>query len=358
VPARRLARKPARTTAEKPKVRALLIINPTSGPNDDSILRVKEIVARLAAHGIKTTVRVKLSKKLARKDAKRFAKKGYPLVIAAGGDGTIAPVAEGLLGTKAALGIIPLGTYNNVATSLGIPADLAQAIALIATGDARSVDVGRVTATGANRKRIFLESATVGLTAAMMPVGQDVKSGRLKSASETLPAALQLTPTATQVYLDKNKTPLEATTLLVEIANAPRSGPGTVTSPDARMDDGALDLALYPEHTHASLKARVVALKTGLPADDPTIQRGRARRIEVRTANPHPVAADSKIVGHTPARFDALAGKLRVITGPGPGLAHQPPPEAVAAVPAPLPTEEPDPAQEAALGLAAPPTSS
>src|SRR5688572_33266857 len=89
----------------KGKARALLIINTKSGPNNDSILRVKEIVARLDAHGVEVDVRVKLRKKQARKMAKRAAKKGCHLIIAAGGDGTVAPIAEGLIGTGAVFGI-------------------------------------------------------------------------------------------------------------------------------------------------------------------------------------------------------------------------------------------------------------
>jgi len=343
----------AQARPPKPRMRALLIINTKSGPNNDSILRVKELVERLTAHGIRADVRVKLRKKYARKDAKKAAKKGYPLVIAAGGDGTIACVAEGLLGTDTVLGIVPLGTYNNVATSLGVPMDVEASIALIASGVVRAVDVGMVTATGANRPRIFIEMAAVGLTAAMMPVGQDVKMGRWQSASEALPAALQMTPTRAEVRLDKAKEGKTASTLLIEIANAPRSGPGLITSPDARVDDGLLDVAVYHEHTQAMLAARFVALKTGMISDDPQIEQSRARRVEVRTDNPLAVVADSKVVGRTPARFEVLAGCLLIAAGRGIGLGQKPLQEVVEAgsVPAALPKEEQDEIEAAAVAL-------
>ena len=342
------------------KTRALLIINTKAGPNNDSILRAKELWQRLAAHGIEADVRVKLRKKLARQDAKRAAKDGYPLVIAAGGDGTVAAVAEGLIGTKAVLGIVPLGTYNNIATTLGIPMDVEAAIALIASGMTRAVDVGRVTATGANRPRIFMEMAAVGITAAMMPVGSDVKDGRWDSATAALPAALQMTPTQAEVRLDKAKRGegvLEATTLLIEIANAPRSGPGTITAPDARVDDGHLDVQIYHGHTQPMLAARFVALKTGLVSEDSKIERARARRVEVRTANLLPVVADSKVVGSTPARFRVLPGSLRVVAGHGIGPAVKPLAKEVAAasVSAPLPEEERGTIEAETVALATPP---
>src|SRR5438094_95633 len=148
----------------RPRRRALLIVNSKSGPRHDSLLRVRELVALLATHGVDAEVRVKLRKKQARKDARQAAQAGYPLVIAAGGDGTVEAVAAGLVGTKAALGIVPLGTYNNVAHCLGIPDDIAAACALIGAGAPHAIDVGIVRARGKKKPKVFLESAIVGLT--------------------------------------------------------------------------------------------------------------------------------------------------------------------------------------------------
>src|SRR5688500_7404345 len=166
-----------------------------------------------------------------------------------------------------------------------------------------------------------------------------------------------MTPTRAEVRLDKSKRAREATTLLIEIANAPRSGPGVITSPDARMDDGQLDVAIYHDHTPAMLAARFVAIKTGLLADDPKIETAQARRVEVRTANPLPVVADSRVVGHTPARFEVRSGCLLVAAGRGIGLGQQPLAAVVEAgmVSAPLGVDEQDPAEVTALGLATPP---
>src|SRR3982074_2921373 len=141
----------------RPLLPALLIINSKSGPNHDSILRVRELVDLLSTHGIGADVRVKLHKSQARREARMAAKAGYPLVVAGGGDGTVASVARGLVGSKTVLGVIPLGTYNNVATSLGIPVDADQACALIAAAPVRAVDVGEVRTKGMKRPRVFLE---------------------------------------------------------------------------------------------------------------------------------------------------------------------------------------------------------
>ncbi len=341
----------------RPRSKALLIINTKSGPKDDSILRVREIAERLAAHGIETKVRIKLRKKVARKQARKAAKKGCPLVIAAGGDGTAAAVAEGLLGQDSALGIIPLGTYNNIATTLGIPTDLDQAVALIASGVVRAVDVGLVTATGAKRPRIFLEMAAAGIIAAMMPVGQEVKSRKWRVAPAALRAALEMTPTDTVVRLDKAEPYRHASTLLVEVANGLRGGPGVIVNPGARVDDGLLDVAIYHDHTQSELAVHFASLAAGKPVDDPRIERARARRIDVQTANALPVVANEKLVGRTPARFEVLAGSLLVAAGRGPGLSAPPAPAVVAAGTTPAP-EPPHPSDEkedlAAAGLPPP----
>jgi diacylglycerol kinase (ATP) len=107
------------------KRRALLVINSKSGPNRDSLLRIHELVDVLAEFQIRADVHVKLRKKEARDETREAAASGnYDLVIAAGGDGTVEAVARGLQETRVPLGIIPLGTFNKVATSLGIPSDV------------------------------------------------------------------------------------------------------------------------------------------------------------------------------------------------------------------------------------------
>jgi len=149
-----------------PKRRALLIINTKSGPNHDSILRVRQVVESLASFGISADVRVKLRKSQARKVARRYARRHRRgVIVAAGGDGTVEAVAAGLVGTRATLGILPMGTYNNVATSLGIPSDLPEAMALIASHVRRAIDVGVVEAKYSRKPRLFLEVGTVGIGA-------------------------------------------------------------------------------------------------------------------------------------------------------------------------------------------------
>jgi diacylglycerol kinase (ATP) len=308
-----------------PRRRALLIINSKSGPNHDSILQLRDLVDRLATFGIRADVRVKLRKSQARKQARVAAvRKRYPLVIAAGGDGTVESVASGLVGTQATLGIIPLGTYNNVATCLGIPTDVEQACALIACGAERRIDVGVVVARHMKRPRIFLELSTVGLGAALGPLGQHVEKGRWDQAAQALPKVMDMSPGPTQVLLDDEGQSRTSNTLLVTVSNSPRAGAGLPLAPSARMDDGLLDVCIYEDLNQAGVLARFLPGPVGgtSSAADESVVRARARTVEIRTARPMPVSIESKLVGVTPARFSVLTGALSVIAGDGDGLLH------------------------------------
>jgi YegS/Rv2252/BmrU family lipid kinase len=300
--------------------RALLIINTKSGPNNDSIRHVRDLVERLAGYGVEAEVRVKLRKKQARRVARQAARDGYPLVIAAGGDGTVQPVAAGLAGTKTVLGVVPLGTYNNIATSLGIPDDVAKSCALIAAGATRAIDIGWVEASGDKKRRPFLEVAGVGIDAALMEAGQSAKKGAWSEAMKRLPDVVQMAPAAARLVLDGASPPRQVDTLLIEIANAPRKGPSIRVAPNAYMDDSLLDVIIYEDVGLPGLVSRLVAMKAGVVPDDDRVSRARAQHIEVETSSPMQVVADAKVVGVTPARFGVDAGALLVVAGNGDGL--------------------------------------
>lgn len=208
-------------TSPKPPLRALLIINSKSGPEHDSLLHVGELVDRLAGHGIAADVRVKLHKSQARREAQAATEAGYRLVVAAGGDGTVSAVARGLIGTDTVLGIIPLGTYNNVATSLGIPTDVGQACALIAAAPVRAIDVGQVYARGMKRPRVFVEIGAVGIAAPLAVAGQGFEKGRWDAVTRHLPHAVNMSPTVLGVRLDGQRSVQRHQSMLAVVANTP-----------------------------------------------------------------------------------------------------------------------------------------
>ena len=103
---------------------------------------------------------------------KDVAGRGDPLVIVGGGDGTVSAAASALIGTRTALGILPLGTLNHFARDLGLPLKLGEAAKLIAAGRERSVDVGEVNG------RLFINNSAIGLYP-LMVVDRDAQRERL-----------------------------------------------------------------------------------------------------------------------------------------------------------------------------------
>jgi len=309
-------------TSPSPPLPALLIINSKSGPKRDSLLRVRELVELLAGHGIAADVRVKLHKSQARREARAAARAGYPLVLAAGGDGTVAAVARGLVGTKTVLGVIPLGTYNNVATSLGIPTGATEACALIAAAPVRAIDVGEVYARGMKRPRVFLEVGAVGVAAPLTVASQGFEKGRWDAVTKHLPHAVEMSPAILGVRLDGQGSVHRAHSVLAVVANTPRAGAGLVVAPEAKLDDGLLDLRVYEEMPQSVLVTHFLAAKIGTAASDARIRYAHGRKIVIRSNQPLPVVVDTKVVGSTPARFRVRTGGLLVIVGNGDGLAH------------------------------------
>jgi diacylglycerol kinase family enzyme len=218
------------------------------------------------------------------------------------------------------LGIIPLGTYNNVATSLGIPVNLDQACALIAAAPVRAVDVGEVLARGMKRPRVFLEVGAVGIAAPLTVAGQGFEKGRWDAVTRHLPHAVDMTPTVLGVRLDGQASVHRAQSMLAIVANTPRAGAGLVMAPEARVDDGLLHVHVYEEMSQPTLAAHFLAVKTGTVAPDPRVRCSSGRKVLIKSTTPLPVVVDSRVVGSTPARFRVRTGELLVIAGRGDGL--------------------------------------
>ncbi len=315
------ANQPQTTTARK-ALPALLIINSKSGPKHDSLVHVGELVDLLAGHGIAAEVHVKVHSSQARREASAAAKAGCALVIAAGGDGTIEAIASGLVGSQTVLGVIPLGTYNNIATSLGIPKDLAQACALIAAAPVRAIDVGQVRARGMKHPRLFFEVGAVGIAAPLAVAGQGMEKGRWDAVARYLPGAVEMVPGHLGMRLDGRGPAQRARSLLAIVANTPRAGAGLLVVPQARVDDGLFDVRVYEEMSQLDLAEHFVAVKEGAVGEDTRIHASSTRKLVIRSSTPMPVVVDSTVVGSTPARFRILSGALLVIAGRGDALSR------------------------------------
>jgi diacylglycerol kinase (ATP) len=213
------------------------------------------------------------------------------------------------------MGIIPVGTQNNIAKSLGIPTDLEEACALIASRHIRKLDVGRVKVKN-GKKLFFFELTAVGLVAALYPKANKLQDGKDK-LSKLKDVALTLIHQEPDpvVYLtldDESK--IKINTMLVVISNAPMFGANFLVAPDAAVTDGLLDISVYPDFSKTELLAYYAQIRSeGFSANE-KVQRFRAKKIEIKTDPKMDVMADGVILGKGKVEIKAKPGAVWMIT--------------------------------------------
>jgi diacylglycerol kinase (ATP) len=316
-------------------IRAKLIANPGSGDPSKANARLHKVTRYLLEYGMDVDVALAHPKKEAVGIAKKAVKDGYDVVIAMGGDGTLSAVIGGIARSKVRLGIIAAGTQNDIARSLGIPEDLKEACALIATGHTRKLDLGQVS-TKKRKNFYFFMLTAIGLTATIYPMIKEVPKGKLGGITDAV-AALVKHESKPKVFLtldDESK--IEVETMLVTIANTPLIGAKNLVAPDASTEDGLLDVCVYPDFNKADLVAYFAKTAQQGSAPDGSIQRYQARKIKVKTSPKLDVAAEGIILGKGTARIKVFPRALRVIA-PEPGAGAEKPREIASVQLAPVP---------------------
>jgi diacylglycerol kinase (ATP) len=228
-----------------------------------------------------------------------------------------------------------------------------QACALLGAGITRQIDVGRVRTNGKSGS-YFLETAGLGLAIAW-PAGQNIKKHRWGK----LPAALRkmfeqdTKPADTQpIHIElESGEKIETKVRFVTISNAPLYGLNNLVAPDAKMDDGMLDLAVYDGLNNVDLAAYFLRTAGGTRVSDPNVRFYRTRRVQIRSQQEMPATSDKdELPAELVLEYELVPRALRVIVGQGSGLVW--PVEAVMSVPPlggnqaqPKPTALADPEQ-------------
>ena len=296
---------------------ALLIFNPASGRDDeDNAARLAMVVSALRAHGIEAKIGLKTSGRAVRELAQEAVKAGDPLIVVAGGDGTIGDVATQLIGSSTVLGIVPIGTMNNLARSLGVPLGIDDACALIGMGTTRHIDMGRMTSAGSTDAEYFVQCAGVGLTAIAALAGQAFQKRRWRVVPRALRKFFESDLGAMRVEMDG--TVVEANTRMVTVSNAPLMGSKMLAVPGGKMDDGLLDVQIYDGMGDAALVKHFMAASSGEPNDLKTYRVRRVRIIteeKVLTNSDMNIAPEASVV-----EMEVIPNALLVIVGNGIGV--------------------------------------
>lgn len=292
-------------------VHAKLIANPGSGKMVGNQL-LQDVTRCLQDQGLELDVVLARPNEKAVPIARKAVRDGYKVVIAMGGDDTVWAVIRGIAGSKARLGVIPAGTENNVARSLGIPEDPQEACALIASGKTRNVDLGQAK-TKKGKKLIFFEVVTIGIASALYPNVKKVPKGDLSGIKDAVLTVLHHPPKP-KVYLTLDgESKIKVETMLVTVANLPIMGAHFMVAPDASLEDGLLDIATYPELSKAELLAYFAQVREEGQASDGKIQRYRARKIKVKSSPKMEVLADGTMLGKGTVKIKLRRRALRVI---------------------------------------------
>ena len=284
--------------------RALLIYNPAAGKRTAEDGDLAECVRLLLAAGFDIETRQTGAEHPTSAElAKGAIAEGFSAVIVAGGDGTVAPAAEALLDSPITLGILPFGSFMNVAKGLGIPLEPIDAARLIAERKAKRCDVGEV------EKKVFFETCGIGLDADAFGAARLVERGRWAGAWRRLVRWATASPHRIEITIDGRTARYEV--LQVLIVNSPYYAWALPVVPRADMTDGALDVALFPRMGRRDLIRSLVEIwLRGQPGTPPRTQRGKV--IEITSSERIPVHADGQIAGQLPVTVRCRAGALRV----------------------------------------------
>jgi YegS/Rv2252/BmrU family lipid kinase len=259
----------------------------------------------MAAHGLGDELVITASEEEALAATRDAVARGYDVVAAAGGDGTAGTVACELLGTETALGVLPLGSVMNVARMLDIPRDLDGAAAVIATGEARVVDVGEANG------QIFFEGGSVGLNAAVFREAQRADSGHYRALLASLWMLIRYRPPRMILHLDDRV--LTTRALAVAVANGPYAGLAFTVAPAADLDDGKFDVVIFSRFSRTELIRHFIGIAFGRRRFTAKTATYRSSRVRIEGVHPLPCRADNHDLGSTPVEYVIRPSALRVV---------------------------------------------
>lgn len=270
-----------------------MLVNPNARRGAQAL----DVLPRLAELGLDVTVERFSSPAEVSPDIIRRAPDA-DLIIVCGGDGTVASAALGVLETGLPLGILPLGTANDLARTLSLPMDLRAAAEVIARGRTRRIDVGLVNG------QAFFNVASVGLSAEL--------AGRLTSVDKRRWGSLAYAYRALQVLASSRPFHVEiesrsgvqhGRTLQLAVGNGRHYGGGQVVHADASIDDGHLDLYSLSPSAVWKLALMFDRFRSGRHGAWNEVLTAKCTDFWVRTDKPMPVNTDGDLITETPAHF-------------------------------------------------------
>lgn len=287
------------------KKRALFIVNPASRQGSEASLTLG--IKRLQQADISVHQVVSQSAEETRRAIREYRPQ-VDLVILGGGDGTISSCAGTLVDTGLPLGIVPLGTANDLSRSLQLPETPEEAFAVIAAGYLSRIDVGRV------KEHYFFNVAHMGLGVKVtQELTPEVKKswGVLSYLKAFFSALSRLRRFRVRLQVDGK--PYKLRSIQLAVGNGRYYGGGNVIDEEARMDDGLLSLYSLRPQSVWELLTLAPLLRDGKQRHARRVFRARAKEIHIETRSAGlEIHADGEPISHTPASFTILPEALAV----------------------------------------------
>lgn len=230
------------------------------------------------------------------------------LAIVGGGDGTLNAAVDALVDTQMPLGILPLGTANDLARTLGIPTSLPDACEIIAKGRVKRIDLGWV-----NGKHFF-NVASSGLSVQItQKLTKQAKRrwGVLAYAFTALQVIWQARPFSAEIRINGESIPVK--TVQIAVGNGRYYGGGMTVVHDATIDDQRLDLYSLELQHWWQIIAVLPAMREGRYTNWPGVRVLHGQEIEVYTPKHRPINTDGEITTYTPAQFRVIPQALAVM---------------------------------------------
>jgi YegS/Rv2252/BmrU family lipid kinase len=296
----------------------LLIFNPTAGPRAELRRDLERVISYLEERGWHVTMRETRKSGDATELARAAVAAHCKAVLVAGGDGTIHEVVNGLVGSETAMGVLPAGTGNVWAKEIGLPTltltqpdRLLAAARMLVDGEVRWVDVGRA------GDHYFLNCAGVGFDSTVVtqiePRTRTTKQlGLLAYLSAGIWVARDFGGVRSTIVIDGHT--VRTKMILVFVSNIRYQGGLFNLTPEARVDDGLLDVRVFRGLGPSWVMRHIAGVFTHRHLRDPAVSHYQGQRVAIYTEEPFPVQLDGEPVGiMTPVSLEVVPRSLRVL---------------------------------------------
>jgi diacylglycerol kinase (ATP) len=281
--------------------RTCIILNPAARSE-----RARSLARKVQSLTSGTVIKLTEGPGDAEAKAERAVAQGFKTIVAAGGDGTINEVVNGLAGAPVHLGILPIGTINVFAQELGLPMDVEKAWRVVLKGKTRSIDLP-----SANDHH-FVQLAGVGLDAEVVAKTNWESKKALGPLSYALTATQMMTrkPPKLRIHTETNEV-LRGSFVL--IGNGRFYGGPFEIFKDGRLDDGLLDVCVFEQQNPLALIRYIQGVLTGSHTKFHDVNHFKCNRVRIEADEVVPVEVDGELLGYLPCEFSLRKDGLSVI---------------------------------------------